>query len=161
MALPILTWIAHTHLRSTSPLYNFFFSPSDLYTDLASETFDMTKTGNSIELPFISKYPGNHWVVVLVENPAELQAGYGSDFKVKVSIKDGTEIVSETITDNSKFWFYGGTERSGFALSTYKIPKDWQLNHPLIVSAEVLKPSQSFENKYGSQRIVVSKFSDE
>ena len=159
--LALVVWLAHSHLRATSPAYNFFFSPSDLYTNLASAKFDITNTGYSTQLPFSSKYPGNHWVALLVEEPAEHLKSYGDDFRVKIIIKNGEETITEGVANNSRFWFFGGPDRSGFALTTYRVPEHWLVGQNLVALAEVLKPSPSFQEKYGKQTIVVGKYSDE
>lgn len=160
-AIALMAWQTHSHLRKASPLYNFFFSPSDLYTNLASAEFDITKAGYSKQLSFSSKYPGNHWIAIVVQEPAEHLAGYGDDFKVRVTIKDGGNVITETVADNSRFWFWGGKKRSGFALATYDVPEQWAVGQDLVAVAEVLKPSPSFQEKYGKQIIVVRKFADE
>ncbi len=84
--------IAHIHLRGNSTLYNFFFSPSDLYSNLAESTFNLTEKEISKEFKIVHKYPGNHWVAVLVEKPVNVGDHYDSNFKVKVSILNGSNV---------------------------------------------------------------------
>ncbi len=151
----------HHYLRGSSPLYNFFFSPSYLYLNLAEVDFDLSTFGTNRELQFTTKYPGNHWVSVLVENPAKVMESYASDFEVKISISSEGRIFSESIASDSSFWFYGGPERSGFALKTYKIPSELPIGQPLTAKVTVMKESPGFNKRYGNQRLIISKYSDE
>jgi len=151
----------HIQLRESSPLYNFFFSPPDLYNNLAAADFDLTETGLATNLEVKHKYPGNHWVAILVEKPTELFEKYNSDFEVKITITNNNKVVfSSTATDSSS-WFLGSTNRSGFSLLTYKIPDMFPIGALLVFKVEVVKGSPDFTKKYGKQRIIITKYSDE
>lgn len=153
--------LAHYQLRSSSPLYNFFFSPADLYSNLAESNFDLSVKGLEKELKFSTKYPGNHWLAILVDSPPELMEKYPSDFKVKIQVLGEGEVLSESVVSDSSFWFYGGKNRSGFALTTFKVPSSLPLSQPLAIKATVVEASSGFTKKYGKQRIIMSKYSDE
>jgi len=156
-----LILLVHTQLRNSSPLYNFFFSPGDLYSNLAESDFDLSARGLEKELKFTTKYPGNHWLAILVESPPELMEKYKSDFEVKIQVLGEKGVLSESVVSDSSFWFYGGQYRSGFALATYKVPSVLPLGQSLTIKATVLKESTEFTKKYGKQRIIMSKYSDE
>jgi hypothetical protein len=160
-SLVALAVLVHYHLRSSSPLYNFFFSPSDLYKTLGESSFDLSKQGLEKELKFTTKYPGNHWLAILVESPPEIMEKYKSDFEVKVQVLSESGVISESVVSDSSFWFYGGQQRSGFALATYKAPSDLPLGQPLTIKATVINESPGFTEKYGKQRLIMSKYSDE
>ena len=151
----------HYHWRETSPLYNFLFSPSDLYSNLVKTNFDLTKKGFTKKIIITNKYPGNHWIALLVNKPTKTGDKYDSDFKVKITIKNKTNVILEKIVSDSSFWFYGGKNNSGFALLSYKSPNILPLGIPLNIEIKVLTPSKNFEKKYGKQFLVVEKFSDE
>jgi len=153
--------LAHYHLRSSSPLYNFFFSPADLYSNLAESDFDLSVEGLEKELKFSIKYPGNHWLAILVDSPPKLMEKYPSDFKVKIQVLGKGEVLSESVVSDSSFWFYGGKNRSGFALTTFKVPSSLPLSQPLAIKATVVEASSGFTKKYGKQRLIMSKYSDE
>ena len=151
----------HYYLRSNSVAYNFFFSPDDLYDNLASADIDLSTVGSSINLQYMHKYPGNHWVAVLVEKPDRTPASYNDDFEVTLQvIHEGNVLLNRSLS-NSSFWFYGGAERSGFALINYKVPRDLPANIPLSAKLVIQKASSDFRSKYGDQRLIISKFSDE
>lgn len=150
----------HYQLRSGSLIYNFLFPPNDLYSNLAESDFDLSVKGLERELRFIPKYPGNHWLAILVESPPEIMEKYKSDFKVKIQVISEKGVISESVASNSSFWFRGGKGRNGFALVTYKAPSDLPLKRPLTLKASVMKESPDFEKQYGTQRIIVRKYSD-
>ena len=158
IGLPIL---AHQYFQSRSPLYNFFFSPDDLYNNLSESDFDLSKQDLSESLSFKIKYPGSHWVSIIVENPPKLMEGYASDFEVKISIFENEKLISEFIVNDDYLWFYGGKGRSGFALKTYKAPSDLPINTSLVVRVQVVKSDPIFSDKYGKQRLIFTKISDE
>lgn len=152
---------AHFQLRESSPLYNLFFSPSDLYSNLAESAFDLTEKGFTKKLEVTHIYPGNHWVALLVEKPAELFEKYDSDFEVQITIISKNKVMLDSTVSDSSFWFLGHKDRSGFALLTYKIPDIVPIGTSLTFTVKVLKPSPEFAKKYGKQRIIISKYSDE
>ena len=160
-AMLLAIWLGHSQLRKTSPGYNFFFTPEDLYSNLASSPFDLTKAGYSAKLHFSSKYPGNHWVALIVDKPAQHFPNYGSDFSVKVTIRKNGTVIAESIAKTSNLWFHGRHGKSGFALATFKVPEHWAVDDDLVASAKVLKASPFFQEKYGEQTLVVGKYSDE
>lgn len=153
--------VAHFQLRESSPLYNLFFSPSDLYNNLAESAFDLTERGFTKKLEVNHIYPGNHWVALLVEKPAELFEKYDSDFNVQITITSKNKVVLDNTVSNSSSWFLGQKDRSGFSLLTYKISDIAPIGTSLSFTVKVLKPSSEFTKKYGKQRIIISKYSDE
>lgn len=161
MPLLALIFLAHFQLRTSSPLYNFFFSPADLYSNLAESDFDLSTKGLERELKFSSKYPGNHWLAILVDSPPEIMEKYPSDFRIKIQVLGEKEVLSESVVSDSSFWFFGGKSRGGFALTTFKVPSNLPLSQPLRIIATVEKESPGFTKKYGKQRIILSKYSDE
>ena len=152
---------SHFQLRESSTLYNFFFSPPDLYNNLAEASFDLTETGASTRLEVTHIYPGNHWIAILVEKPAELFEKYSSDFEVKITTTSNNKVLFDSTVTDSSSWFLGSADRSGFSLLTYKIPDIAPIGSPLVFTVEVIKVSPEFTNKYGKQRIIISKYSDE
>lgn len=154
-------FLTHAHLRNSSPLYNFFFSPDDLYSTLAEATFDLSAQGMEKELSFTAKYPGNHQLAILVESPLVPPAEYPSDFEVKVQVTGGAGLLSESLISDANSWFYGGQSHSGFALVTYRVPVDFPLGEMISIRVTVIEASPDFEVEYGAQRIIVSKTSDE
>ena len=153
--------LVHLQLRTSSPLYNFCFSPADLYSNLAESDFDLSINGLERELKFTTKYPGNHWLAILVDSPPEIMEKYPSDFKVKIQILGEKEVLSESVVSDSSFWFYGGKNHSGFALTTFNVPGNLPFAQPLTIKVTVKKESPGFTKKYGKQRIIMSKYSDE
>ena len=151
----------HYYLRSNSVAYNFFFSPDNLYNNLASSAFDLSVVGSVADMQYIHEYPGNHWIAVLVEKPDRVPASYDDDFEVTLQVSDKEGILLNRSLSDSSFWFYGGIERSGFALFNYKVPNDLPANVPLSAKLVVYKGSPEFQSKYGNQRLIISKFSDE
>jgi len=101
----VLLGLAHYQLRNTSPLYNYFFSPKDLYKTLAESDFDLSNSGLEKELIFTAKYPGNHWVAILVEHPPGAMEKYQSDFKVKIEMIGENKVLSESFANDSNYWF--------------------------------------------------------
>jgi len=156
-----LIFLVHSHLRNSSPLYNLFFSPDDLYSNLAESNYDLSIRGLEKELKFTTKYPGNHWLAILVESPPEVMEKYKSDFEVNIQVVGGKGVLSESVVSDSSFWFYGGQHRSGFALATYKVPSKLPIGQPVTIKATVVRDSPGFTKQYGKQRIIVSKYSDE
>ncbi|MCP5007766.1 MAG: hypothetical protein GY941_28090 [Planctomycetes bacterium] len=69
-------------------------------------------------------------------------------------------MLDSTVSDSS-FWFLGRKNRSGFSLLTYKVPEIAPTGTLLTFIVKVLKPSPEFAKKYGEQRIIISKYSDE
>ena len=153
--------LSHYQLRRSSILYNFLFSPDDLYQTLDESDFDLSSQGIERELKFKIKYPGNHWLAILVESPPETTEKYKSDFDVKIQIFDKEGILTESVVSDSSLWFYGGQQRSGFALATFKVPSDLPLDQQLNIRVSVVKESPGFTKLYGKHRIIMSKFSDE
>ena len=153
--------LAHYQLRGRSPYYNLLFPPPDLYTNLAEADFSLSARGLKKDLEFTTKYPGNHWVAILVDSPPEITEKYPSDFIVKIQILGENGIIFESVVSDSSFWFYGGTNRSGFVLTTFKVPSDLPLAKILTIKATVEKESHELIKKYGRQRIVMSKYSDD
>ena len=101
----VLLGLAHYQLRNTSPLYNYFFSPIVLYKTLAESDFDLSNSGLEKELIFTAKYPGNHWVAILVEHPPGAMEKYQSDFKVKIEMIGENKVLSESFANDSNYWF--------------------------------------------------------
>lgn len=153
--------IAHSHLRKTNTTYNYIFSPSDLYHYLSEANFDLSETDLTKNLEITHKYPGNYWVALLAEKPADIGTPYDSDFKVKISILNGEKVLFERTVSDTSAWFHGGDDNSGFALMDYKISNELLLDLPLSATIKVLESSAEFTNKYGSQRIIIRKTSDE
>jgi hypothetical protein len=151
----------HYYLRSNSVAYNFFFSPDDLYDNLASSGINLSVHGGAVDLQYMHKYPGNHWIAVLVEKPDRTPASYNNDFEVTLQVSNKEDVLLNRSLSDSGFWFYGGSERSGFALINYKVPRDLPANIPLVAKLVVKKASPDFQSKYGDQRLIISKFSDE
>ncbi len=48
---------SHFLLRESSPLYNLFFSPVDLYSNLADSDFDLTEKGFTKKLEVTGSIP--------------------------------------------------------------------------------------------------------
>ena len=155
LAIPL-----HTYLRANNTLYNFIFSPNDLYQTLAVSNFDLTKKGKVANLDFTHKYPGNHWVAVIVENPIEVRESYSNDFEVNIEIRKNDRVLLTKTLSDSSFWFHGGKGRSGFALFKYKVPKDLPMYEGLSAKLVVKKNSPEFKIKYGEHKLEIGKFSD-
>lgn len=151
----------HYYLRSNSVAYNFFFSPDDLYNNLSSSGFDLSVAGSAADMQYMHKYPGNHWIAVLVEKPDRTPTSYNDDFQVTLQVSNEEGVLLNKSLSDSSFWFYGGSERSGFVLINYKVPRDLPANVPLLAKLVVHKASPDFKIKYGNQRLIISKFSDE
>ena len=158
VSFSVFVGLAHYQLRSSSPLYNFFFSPSDLYHNLAESNYDLSVRGLEKKLKFTIKYPGNHWLAILVESPPELMGEYKADFLVKIQILSEKRVLSESVVSDSSFWIHSGR---GFALTTYNVPGELPIGEPLTINAIVVKESPTFTKQYGKQRIIMSKYSDE
>jgi len=150
-----------SYLRKTSTSFNFFFSPKDLYSELAISDFDFSGTQSERNLDFIHKYPGNHQISILVENPAEITEPYVTDFIVRIAIYNKTEKLLERISSDSNRMFWGGATNSGFSLLHYKVPDDLPIGVELRANIVITEPDLDFESRYGKQRIRISKFSDE
>ena len=153
--------VAHSHFRKTSTTYNYIFSPSDLYHHLSEASFDLSEKGLSKSLEMTHKYPGNHRIAILVEKPADPGVLYSSDFIVKISISNGNDILFERTVSNSSAWFHGDNKNSGFTLMNYKISNELLLGVPLSAKIKVIENSTEFTRKYGNQRIIINKTSDE
>ena len=156
-----IMYTAHQDLRKNSTEYNLFFSPGDLYTHLAESEFDLSNRGLENELVFATKYPGNHWLTLLVENPPETMEDFKSQFEVKIDMLDEEGALFQTVVTEPELWFHGGEHYSGFALATFTVPDDLPLRKKLRIRATVLEESPGFTAQYGQQRIVMSKYPDE
>lgn len=149
------------HLQTASPLFNFFFSPNDLYDPLACTEFDLSTVGG-YELNFQNKYPGNHSIAVLVEHPPRVSDSYLTDFKLIIKIIDGSKaIIDKEITKPIFSFWGGGKQNSGFAVFTYKVPLDLERERALRATVQIEVPDEKFTARYGKQKICIQKFSDE
>ena len=157
----VVVVVAHLHFRKTNTTYNYIFSPSDLYSNLSESSFDLSETDLTKQLEIVHKYPGNHWVAILVEKPVPAGTAYDSDFKVQISITNGKEVLFERLVSDSSAWFLGSEGQGGFALMNYKIPTPLLLGVPLSAKIKVIEGSTAFNHKYGTQRIIISKVPDE
>ena len=147
-------------LRKTSPLFNFLFSPGDLYEPLACTEFDLSKTGE-YTLSFQNQYPGNHRIEILVDNPPAVAATFHSEFKLNIKITDiDTVILDKTLTQpGPPFWRADG--EGGFVALSYHVPKDLPRGQKLKASIEIETPDEAFLRRYGEQTLCIRKFSDE
>lgn len=148
-------------LRQHSPMFNFIFSPSDLYLPLAAADVDLSQENRTFTLQFENKYPGLHWVAIQVEKPTTTGEGYSGAFVLNLEIShDKTPLVKETIKGpGNPFW--GGPNRSGFALHWYRSPADIPLGEQLTATVTVVQGDAAFQKRYGGGKLVVSKLSDE
>ncbi len=161
VVLLVLGISGHSYLRGHSALYNFFFSPADLYRNLAEADFDLSAEGMERQFQLSHQYPGNHWLAILVEKPVKFGDHYDNDFVVSVSIEQQGKVLFEQKTSDSRFWFWGRPERRGFAMLRYKVSRDLPITVPLLVNIKVTKASAGFTEKFGKQRLIISKYSDE
>ncbi len=153
-----------SYLRLHSAIFNFFFSPTDLYDSLAETAFDLDKKGQSYELHFRPPYPGNHAFKFLVTHPVPVGDVYHAEYSLILQIlNEGGKVLLDTVIGppdgNSGFW--GRSGNSGFFLHIFKVPSDFPRGKNLIARVTVMREDSSFRQKYGPVRLVVKKFSDE
>ncbi len=149
------------HLQATSPMFNFFFSPDDLYEQLACSDIDLSAEGSSVSLDFVNNYPGNHWIEIIVDNPTDLHNTYETKFELNIEIKDNDKELLATTANQPEIPFWGVKDHSGFAILTYDVPSKLPIRTQLTANITVKKADADFDDLYGKQRLCIKKYSDE
>ena len=170
VVLLILGLWGHSHLRYSSPLYNLFLPPDDLYIGSAHSPFDLSVEGLEKDLKFTAKYPGSYHLSIEVESSSGEFDGltkqvYVTDFQVQIQILGEKGILSERLISDFKLVEFGRgdamvNKKGALILEIYKVPIDFPINQPLTIKATVIKSSPDFRVKYSNQRIMISKGSD-
>lgn len=147
-------------LRQTSPAFNFFFSPSDLYTPLIVKPFDISIKGNTFTVDFQNKYPGLHWFNFGVEKPFNPESPIcAREYAVQISIfQNDTEVASKTVHAPCKEGFRDVPDENRF---WYFSPQDLPLREPLKAVVTVQNPDADFAKHYGKVIFEIAKLSDE
>ncbi len=152
----------HVALRRNSPLYNLVFPPDDLGDIRVDTPFDLSEKGQTKDLVATHVYPGSYWVTLEVEHPmTDVHDGYRSDFVVQITVTRGDEEVLDRTVSGPGPWFFGARGHRGFALLIYDVPGTLPRDVPLTFRARVVEASPGFSGRYGRQRLVISKASDE
>jgi hypothetical protein len=149
------------YLQLHYPIFNFFFQPPGLFKNLASTQLDLGRSGSTYKLPFMTRYPGNHAIDLIVEKP-EFQGIYAGKYELAVRIIDDHNNVllqKKVLPPGSTFW--GGQTNSGCSLMPFKIPANIPLRKPLLAEISVIRSDPDFEKKYGQVKLLIRKFSDE
>lgn len=147
------------HLRKTSILFNFIFTPSDWATPLAMTPIDFGATGKVYEFEFENKYPGLHWFEVRVEKPGSVAYGYKGNFVLNLVItsKDKT-IINKTIQGPGGP--YAGRDE-GFEIFWYRSPDNLPRGERLKAKIQIVQGDPSIFKNYGGTVLAVRKLSDE
>lgn len=151
-----------SYLRESSPLFNLFFSPSDLYSSLDEQELNLSNEMESHSLSFEAKYPGNHAIFIDVSKVIPIGEKYGGEYLIKVEITDAKNLplISETVSTPA-YSFWRGRLPGGIALLAFDAPEDVPLKQPLVANILVLKSDSEFQERLGPLTLVVRKYSDE
>ena len=149
------------YLHKNSPIFNFFFTPKDLYSPVVCSNFDLSKN-NNYQLSFTNKYPGGHNLEILVEKPTKILDKYVTEFKIRVIISaEDKKIVNTVVTEKNISSFWGGENNSGFAIYRYRVPSDLPQGKLLKATIQIEMSDEDFYEKYGKQKLCFTKHSDE
>jgi hypothetical protein len=147
------------YLHKNSVLFNFFFSPKDLFSPLICTQFDLSQK-NTYVLEFENKHPGNHWLEVLVEKPTKVLENYETHYKLRIIISsEEGQLLDKIVTEKDLLPFW--SIKSGFSIYNYKVPTDLPREKRLKASIQIIEPDESFSTKYGKQEMCFKKYSDE
>lgn len=162
LALLVGILLVVPYLRAHSPLFNFIFSPPDLYMPLGETEISLAQTGHTYTIPFRPIYPGNHTVDVLVQRPTEISEPYKGDYTLLCQFagSDG-RVVQETVIQGGGYPFWGASENSGLTIHWFEVPSDVPRGESFVLNVTVKRPDQNFEKRHGKTRLVVRKRSDE
>ena len=150
--------VSHAYLRNTSPLYNLFFSPSDLYEPLVSA--DLEGEPIDIEFGLTHRYPGFYQIKVDASASPGIGVKYTTDFETNISFRhDNREIISE-VRSEPEFNYWRNTD-GGVVLLTYRVPEQVPKDEEVNVTFKIYGNVGEFVEKYGPSTIKVSKMSDE
>lgn len=144
--------------RRNSPMFNFVFTPHDMFEPLAAKVVDLARQGNTITLHFSPKYPGNQCLDLEVD---KLDPGspIKSTLALSVTIKNGNGNQIQTKPASfSNFW---SEKYKGFSLVTFRVPEDLKVGESVTVVVTVSSADTQFTEKYGSTHFVVRKGADE
>lgn len=150
----------HFYLRGSSPLYNFFLPPNDLYDGSIEVDFDLSKPDFETEIEVVHEYPGNHMVALKVERPARMGTFYEDAFVLEISARSDETTLLEGTFPTSENSFQGG-DWGFLPLVVYSVPSDAPQGESIKFRIRVLKADPDFSGEYGNAKLYIGKFSDE
>ena len=140
-------------LRMNSPLFNFFFRPSDFSQVADIGSVNLEKAGFVGKINFHAKYPGSYLIMIEPVRKLNPSEGYDVSAKLNMKIFVGKKLVSDTVSS--------GENDAWFRIFRLAVPKDFPLRKEVEFQFEVVKPDHKFHKKYGKAVLKIEKDSDE
>ena len=149
-------------LRLNSPLFNFFFTPKDIWQEMVVGDIDLTKFGRVQAVSFSSKYPGNYAINLNVFC-LEKTDHYQSRIRLKCSIYQNGILINEFESKDADMHagYIGLDGSAGIRLIELSSPKDFPLREEVEFRFEVIRTDSEFHKKYGKTSLTIDKDSDE
>ena len=158
VALGLAVVVTVSWLRISSPLFNFFFPPSDLYVPLSSEK--LLKSPHHYSVAASHKYPGQYEIQIQASSSSGIGILYEVRFSAEVIISYGDKELFRASLEKPEYQFWGNDD-GGIVLVNYRVPETVQRSLPVQIDVILNGDIQHFIDKYGDSQIQVKKRSDE